>query len=334
MGQDNYVVPDSIDYAGRAGLFRAPVTGDILIDDADVMFNGACDENTSWYNYCYLGRYASFADADDDGEADLLLGSAYGAALFLAPFEAEVSYEDAPVAVFDEFGYEIDDFSFVGDIDGDGLPDVAGSYRTDTGDLEVVVYFAPLSGVYRASDASAVASTEEHWVYLVYGPVADYNGDGYLDTTYLRDVSGTGTLSVSLGPLTGDVAVDTLTTTFEAPEVGYFGNSAAALDDLNGDGCAELVIGAPQFGGGGSSPEGPGAAFVFFGPLSSAMTNADADQVLSGDGDDAFGADVANIADVDGDGFVDLAVTGTGDDDGGTDAGAVWLYSGVDLLGG
>lgn len=44
------------------------------------------------------------------------------------------------------------------------------------------------------------------------------------------------------------------------------------------------------------------------------------------DDSDWFGYDVASLGDLDGDGGGDLAVAAAGDDDGGLDVGAVWIF--------
>ena len=93
----------------------------------------------------------------------------------------------------------------------------------------------------------------------------------------------------------------------DAPQLlafrGEFGEAVAALGDLDGDGTGDFVVGAP-----GDSPEGEegvGAAYVFSGAtgtLLHALTHPPAQYQIG------FGAAVADVGDVDGDGVGDVGV--------------------------
>ena len=104
----------------------------------------------------------------------------------------------------------------------------------------------------------------------------------------------------------------------------YFGRSVAALDDLDGNGIPELVVGAST--GGGSRI---GSVWILFvdsdGSVQShsRITKEDLDGVVIGG--DLFGSSVASLGDLDGDGVCDLAVGAIRDNDGGPQRGAVWI---------
>ena len=113
-----------------------------------------------------------------------------------------------------------------------------------------------------------------------------------------------------------------------------FGAAVAALD-YDGDGVLELAVAAP-----GSSITGPGAftagrIFLFDDPASHLdLDPADADFVLEGEGSlDFAGTTLANAGDPDGDGLDDLLVGAFGNDDGGQNAGKVYLVPGSWLSG-
>ena len=102
-----------------------------------------------------------------------------------------------------------------------------------------------------------------------------------------------------------------------------FGSSVDFVGDVDGDGVPDLAVGAS---GDDSHAEDSGAAYLLFmnadGTAKSAVkiTGADVPSLRAGD---YFGAGVAGIGDLDGDGVPDLAVGADGDDAGGTDAGTV-----------
>ena len=100
----------------------------------------------------------------------------------------------------------------------------------------------------------------------------------------------------------------------------------ASLGDLDGDGVADLAVGAYGDDDGGS---GRGAVYILFlnadGTVKAETKISSTQGGLTGplDDYDYFGWSVASLGDLDGDGVADLAVGASHDDDGGTDVGAV-----------
>ncbi|MEZ6032244.1 MAG: PKD domain-containing protein [Planctomycetaceae bacterium] len=107
-----------------------------------------------------------------------------------------------------------------------------------------------------------------------------------------------------------------------------FGKAVANLGDLDGDGVTDVAVGAHLDDDGGTNH---GAVFVLFmnadGTVKSHQKISDVEGGFNVtlDDNDAFGTSLAALGDLDGDGVTELAVGATGDDDGGSSRGAVYV---------
>jgi hypothetical protein len=109
--------------------------------------------------------------------------------------------------------------------------------------------------------------------------------------------------------------------------IAHAGASVASAGDVDGDGLDDLLIGAF------TARNWAGATFVVRGPASGMVDLATADAVLHGEIasepiGDYSGVSVAGVGDVNGDGFDDVAVGAPQNDEGGADAGAVYVVYG------
>ncbi len=162
---------------------------------------------------------------------------------------------------------------------------------------------------------------------IVVAGVPDVNGDGKQDIAVGALKEGTsqsGRVYLFNGANAGYLR------TINAPvadATGFFGAWIAGVPDVNGDGRGDVVIGAPGASP-GASPNRSGRAYVYSG-----ATGAYLRQLVSPtpELDGFFGASVAGLADVNGDGRGDIAVGATGEDPGAapTDTGRVHVYSGA-----
>lgn len=104
------------------------------------------------------------------------------------------------------------------------------------------------------------------------------------------------------------------------------GTAAAIVNDFDGDGFDEVLVGAPYHDGAGSNA---GAVYLFDGGPTGATSLGSADATMRGESAaDRAGEFVAGASDLDGDGYGDLIVGSMYDDDAGGGSGAMYLYYG------
>ncbi|MDP6932713.1 MAG: integrin alpha, partial [Myxococcota bacterium] len=132
---------------------------------------------------------------------------------------------------------------------------------------------------------------------------------------------------IFLGPSTGLVSVDEADSTWTGESAfDEAGHAIAAAGDVDGDGLDDVLVGAPNQDGDAING---GAAYLLTDSAGTSGSLAAARGVLRGPNmGDRAGFALAGYGDVDGDGHADLAVSALGDDEGGTEAGAVYLVRG------
>jgi len=119
----------------------------------------------------------------------------------------------------------------------------------------------------RACNAAGCSAFSEVRYLDVGRHADDFNGDGYADIivgAYGQDNPETneGTAYVFFGSATGPALVPDVTLDNPLDQAdGRFGRSVASAGDVNGDGYADIIVGASEQDG----PQGEGAAYVFFG---------------------------------------------------------------------
>ncbi len=224
----------------------------------------------------------------------------------------------------------------VGDMTGDGLDDlVTGAPETTVSGLETgaaYLFDGTSTGSVGAGDATAtiLGLTESESMGSSCAGLEDFDGDSVRDLLvgdeHYDSVSRGGAYVFS-GPLTGTLyASDATLTIAGATDDGRAG-SAVATADLDGDGSQDLVIAADTEATYG---EDSGAVYFLYGPTSGTISLSDAYAALYGSAaSNRFGWQVATGGDADGDGLDDVLTKNGASEAIGSQAGTVYLMSGL-----
>lgn len=211
--------------------------------------------------------------------------------------------------------------STAGDVNGDGYGDlIAGCWRYSNGQANegaTIVWHGSASGLSDAEkpDWWAESNMLSAFLGLSVGTAGDVNGDGYSDIItgafmYTSDYIAEGGASVFYGSSQGLALTPGWADAGEG--IGRnFGGSVATAGDVNGDGFADVIVGAPNY-------EGGGRVFLYAGTAQGLMFEP-ADWIARTDVDtEGFGRAIGSAGDVNGDGYCDVIVGAyqTGADDG------------------
>jgi hypothetical protein len=188
-----------------------------------------------------------------------------------------------------------------GDVNGDGYADVlVGAFGVSSNQGRAYVFHGG-PGADATPDRTLNGGSGDIYFGSSVSTAGDVNGDGYADVIVgaYGYQSSRGHAYVFLGGPGADAVAD-LTLTGEAAG-HYFGTSVGTAGDVNGDGYADVIVGANGYDG------GRGRAYVYHGgPGADAL----ADLTLTGGSTSSFGTSVGTAGDVNGDGYADVIVGG------------------------
>ena len=263
----------------------------------------------NWDDASFGSSVATAGDVNGDGYEDVIVGApgmsntTGRAYVFLGGPNCLAA---APVTTLEGegfgtfFGISV---AAAGDVNGDAYDDVvigAFGYGQFTG--RAYVYLGGPGGLMTPAAAALTGGAGGDYFGGSVAGAGDVNGDGFADVVIgARGYDTlTGRAYVFYGQANGVSQTPATTLTGEAVH-SEFGSVVAPAGDVNGDGRADVLVGAPNFS------SGTGRAYLYLGGASGLATVAA--RTLTGTGaSDYFAKSLGTAGDVDADGYDDVVV--------------------------
>jgi hypothetical protein len=211
------------------------------------------------------------------------------------------------------------------DVTGDGRGDLAvgaPGYRPDGSFLpvgRVYIYNCVNGTPVRHLDSPSNQAANSDFASSLAG-IPDVNGDGRPELA-VGAPGEAGTGRVYLFSPAGGLLLRTLVSPHSQSD-GQFGASVSGVPDVNGDGCGDILIGAPHEIV-GNNPDWAGRAYLYSGKTGVLLRQFGAGSPAW---HDQFGCSVAGASDLNGDGRGDIIIGCRGRNE---QAGRVFVYSGA-----
>ncbi len=279
-----------------------------------------------------FGKSVSTAgDVNGDGISDVIVGSPSddtqfqdmgSARVFLGTAECLARnpvWTEHGIAEWEEFG---DAVSTAGDVNGDGYSDIlvgAPSYNGNTG--RAALYLGSALGIASTPVWNVAGQYHGDRFGASVATAGDFNGDGFDD--WVVGAPGGDKAYLYLG---GAEGLSSLSAKICSDQAGgdSFGTSVRTAGDVNGDGLADLIVGAPNYSGGYSHV---GRAYLYLGRHTDFGQGAD--WYVTGQQEEAcLGFSASTAGDVNGDGYSDVIIGVYGYVENGEVRGKVGIYAG------
>jgi hypothetical protein len=221
----------------------------------------------------------------------------------------------------------------VSDVNGDGLGDILiGSPDADPdfspGDAGRAYLYSGATGLRLFTFASPTQEPDGSFGDDV-ASISDLDGDGRSELLISATREDGGSVDAGRVYIFSSVT-GALLATMQSPNPdfgGDFGDCVSAVPDVNGDGVADIAVGAPAENP-GTSPSNCGRAYLFSGATRLLLRQF---QSPGQEIDGAFGESICGVPDVNNDGFGDVVVGAPRENPNFTpgDCGRVHIYSGA-----
>jgi len=281
---------------------------------------GLGDINGDGYDDVAIGAPRYSNGEQNEGRVFVYYGSAAG-------LPANPSTTREPNVANAQYGFSV---ASAGDVNADGLADmIVGAYAMGpNAQGAAYVYLGTIFGVAQSSVWAGTGGQANAYYGCSVAGVGDVNGDGYGDVlvgAFLYDhlVTDTGAAWLYYGRASG-VTAAAAWDYMPSQSTAYLGQCVAPAGDANGDGYADLAIGAPSYT---HAQANEGLAAIFYGSADGPGLGPDL-YWFGGQANAFLGNSVVTAGDVDGDGFSELVAGAYSYDDGYADEGEVFLFRG------